>query len=61
MLCDAKDKNNLLISSDIDECTLGTHDCHPNTREANCSNTVGSFSCACNTGYTGDGRTCAGL
>ena len=25
---------------------------------AECSNTIGSFSCSCNPGYTGDGTTC---
>ena len=52
---------NIPIFSDIDECTTGTHDCDPTPFEANCSNTVGSFTCACNTGYTGDGKTCTGL
>ena len=27
---------------------------------AECSSSVGSFSCACNPGYTGDGFTCTG-
>lgn len=39
---------------DIDECTAATDDCATN---ATCTNTVGSFSCACNAGYTGDGHT----
>ncbi len=43
--------------SDIDECTLGTHNCDINGQ---CSNTVGSFTCSCNTGYAGDGVNCAG-
>ena len=42
---------------DIDECTLGTDDCHS---QATCTNNVGSFSCACNTGFSGDGVTCVG-
>ena len=39
---------------DIDECTAGTHTCDAN---AACTNTDGSFTCACNEGYTGDGQT----
>ena len=27
---------------------------------AYCNNTVGSFNCTCNSGYTGNGTTCAG-
>ena len=44
--------------SDINECILGTHNCHAN---AACSNTDGSFTCACNSGYTGNGVTCTGM
>ncbi|XP_071091972.1 latent-transforming growth factor beta-binding protein 4-like [Haliotis cracherodii] len=43
------------IQIDDDECTLNTHDCHS---QATCSNTIGSFTCACNAGFTGDGKTC---
>lgn len=42
---------------DINECDLGTDDCIDN---AECSNTIGSFTCTCSTGYTGDGETCTG-
>ena len=46
----------LYTSADIDECvTLSP--CDPN---ASCTNTLGSFTCACNTGYTGDGLACNG-
>ena len=34
-----------------------SHDCSSNT---NCSNSVGSFQCNCQSGYTGDGRACQG-
>ncbi|XP_018084587.1 nidogen 2 L homeolog isoform X1 [Xenopus laevis] len=38
---------------DVDECT--EHRCHP---DASCTNTLGSFSCRCNSGYEGDGFQC---
>ena len=40
---------------DVDECTTGTDDCDDN---AECTNNDGSFSCSCNNGWTGDGKTC---
>jgi hypothetical protein len=42
--------------ADLNECALGTNDCSP---DATCANTAGSFTCRCNTGFAGDGRTCA--
>ena len=39
---------------DVDECTDETDNCDAN---AACTNTDGSFTCACNTGYSGDGTT----
>jgi len=44
--------------TDIDECATNNGGCH-NTL-ANCANNDGSFTCACNTGYAGDGVTCTG-
>ena len=42
--------------ADIDECSLeGT--CVP---EADCTNSIGSFSCVCRTGFTGNETYCEG-
>lgn len=43
--------------SDDDECKLGTDKCHD---DAECTNTVGSYTCQCLEGFTGDGKTCIG-
>ena len=40
---------------DYNECV--TQPCDSN---ADCTNTVGSYSCQCRSGYTGDGNTCTG-
>ena len=45
-----------LIPTDIDECASGTHSCD---RNAMCTNTEGSFNCACYPGFTGDGLSCS--
>ena len=45
------------IFSDVDECANGTNNCHEN---AECSNTQGSFTCECKTGYGGNGTHCEG-
>lgn len=42
----------------MNECTDGTHTCDQN---ADCENTDGSFTCNCQSGYTGDGITCTGM
>ena len=48
-----------LYSSDIDECALRTDNCDAN---AECTDTFGSFSCACNPGFEGDGAVnCASM
>ena len=47
----------LHLHADIDECSTSSHSCDVN---ALCSNIVGTYTCACKTGYSGDGRTCAG-
>ena len=45
----------IVILIDINECD--SFSCNPNTT---CINTPGSFTCACNQGYTGNGTTCFG-
>ena len=51
------DTDRILSPSDINECKSGAHKCHAGAR---CTNTVGSYTCQCNPGYHGDGRTCTG-
>ena len=46
-----------LMLADVDECATDVDNCDTN---ANCTNTPGSFTCACNLGYSGDGLTCVG-
>ena len=41
---------------DIDECL--TDPCHAN---GTCNNTIGSYVCACDPGYSGDGFNCTGM
>ena len=41
--------------TDDDECSAGTNNCDTN---ATCANVAGSFICACNSGYSGDGTSC---
>ena len=42
--------------SDIDECATNTDNCNEN---ALCTDVEGSFECVCNTGFSGDGVSCA--
>ena len=51
--------HNLVVcfSSDVNECTEGTHGCD---EKATCVNTKGSHECRCETGYHGDGKSCQG-
>ena len=41
---------------DVDECSKNP--CHSN---ATCNNTVGSYICTCDPGYSGDGLNCTGI
>ena len=44
--------------ADIDECGAGTAVCDS---KASCINTVGNYLCACNDGYSGNGKTCTDI
>jgi MYXO-CTERM domain-containing protein len=47
------------VCTDTDECAAGSDTCDDN---ATCTNApAGSFTCACNSGYSGDGMTCASV
>jgi len=59
-LIDKVDKANAVstvpaVPTDVNECTSGSHDCDSN---ADCSNTDGTFTCTCKSGFTGNGKTC---
>lgn len=40
---------------DVDECAIGADRCDPN---ADCTNTLGSYTCACRTGFVANGDRC---
>lgn len=46
------------VFTDIDECKTDSFNCDVN---ANCSDTLGSYECTCNDGYTGDGDVCSDI
>ncbi|XP_028517873.1 uncharacterized protein LOC110248715 [Exaiptasia diaphana] len=43
---------------DIDECSVDYHMCD---RNAQCTNSDGSYTCVCNSGYNGDGTSCSDI
>ena len=45
------------FSLDIDEC-IDADQNNCDMERGNCTNTVGSFNCTCNAGYSGDGVVC---
>jgi len=47
-----------MTTEDINECTSSPPACNIN---AQCSNTIGSYRCTCNPGYTGNGKTCTAV
>ena len=50
----------LVKTADINECALSTDNCANPTSGGLCTNIVGSFTCSCITGYTGNGIICSG-
>ena len=52
-----KPTTNYLVFSDVDECNSTIPVCDAN---AECANTIGSHSCSCKTGFTGNGKKCVG-
>lgn len=51
----------LLFLLDINECVRGTHTCDKRPGASTCTNTIGSCTCKCNTGYEGNGHICKGI
>eukprot|EP00794_Sanderia_malayensis_P007256 gene7256-8064_t len=49
---------NVVVISDVDECSFGIHSCH---QKAACNNLKGSYYCTCETGYTGNGYSCTDI
>ncbi|XP_064644022.1 uncharacterized protein LOC135497923 isoform X2 [Lineus longissimus] len=48
----------MFTCSDIDECQDGKNNCAKTADGGTCTNTIGSFTCKCATGYTGNGTHC---
>ena len=59
MVCIPYSYRRVLYHIDIDECAIGTHDCHRDSN-ATCKDTDGSFTCICSEGFDGNGTFCAG-
>ena len=57
MIKGACNNDNYDYALDIDECSEDSDGC-----AQNCVNTIGSYTCSCNTGYNlgSDGRSCIG-
>ena len=47
-----------ILNLDINECLTNNGGCNS---QATCTNTIGSRTCACNLGYSGNGITCTGM
>jgi len=50
----------VLATTDIGECALGIDNCASPAHGGLCTNNVGSFTCSCRSGYSGNGTTCTG-
>lgn len=52
----------ICLYTDVDECSLNTHDCDSRSERRTCTNTQGSFTCGCQSGYkiAADKKTCNG-
>ena len=48
-------RNDAGVCTDVNECSAQLYPCHTNS---DCTNTDGSYHCACNAGYFGDGKNC---
>ena len=48
-----------MLFVDLNEYTMNTHNCNANNY-SNCNNTVGSFTCTCEPGFSGNGISCTG-
>ena len=46
----------IILYTDIDECEMGTDQCHEDY--GICDNTDGGHNCSCKNGFTGNGTTC---
>ena len=57
ILTETKEVLPFLLLIDIEECFTNEDNCN---FHATCNNTIGSFFCTCNRGYTGDGVNCSG-
>ena len=58
MIClKLKSESRDILCFDINECSTGADACDVN---AKCKNTVGSYTCTCKKGFTGNGKTCTG-
>ena len=47
------------ITPDVNECIEGEHNCHQQAHTV-CTNTIGSYTCDCQSGFTLDGLHCTG-
>ena len=47
--------NSISVVTAINECSEGLDNCH---MDADCTDTVGSFTCTCRAGFTGNGTFC---